>query len=331
VTLALSLVLCYRVLFVPAGPGAERPVTIPPGSGTAQIAGLLHREGLIGNALGFRIVARLARADMRLKAGEYRLSPAMPLRAILAKLVAGEVVTYPVTIPEGYTVSRIAILLEEKGFVGRGAFEEAARQVYRQSSVSPASGAYGFPLAPADARYKHPLEGYLYPETYQYHKGMSPEELIRAMLANLGRVFDARLRARAAEVSMSPHEVLTLASIVEKEAMVANERPVIAAVYLNRLHIGMKLDADPTVKYALDEPGVIVTLKDLQVDSPYNTYRNGGLPPGPIGNPGRAAIEAVLYPAKSEYLYFVARGDGSHAFASTWEEHVRNLSRYSPR
>ena len=346
VAVALAATLAFRSFYSPAGGGTERLVVIPQGSGTSQIAQILADEHLIRSALGFRLLARLDRADAVLRAGEYHLSSAMRPQDILLKLVKGEVVTYPVTIPEGYTVARIGMLLEEKGFFTRKDFEAAVQRAY--DSLAPAAvgatggtggiGAapvgqapYGFPMPPRNQAYKSPLEGYLFPETYLYDKGMKSDEMVRAMLANLDHALDAKSKTRAAELKLSIHDLLTLASIVEKEAQVPAERPIIAAVYWNRLHIGMKLDADPTIKYALDDPGKIVTLKDLEVDSPYNTYRNAGLPPGPIGNPGKSAIEAVLWPADVNYMYFVAKGDGTHAFAATLDEHNRNVDRYRPR
>lgn len=327
VGVAFVVTLTFRFVYLPAGTGAQRTVVIPQGSGTSEIAQILAQEHLIRSALGFRVLARLNGSDAVLRAGEYQFSPTMRPRSILLKLVQGDVVTYPVTIPEGFTVARIGMLMEERGFFTRKAFEDAARHVYETT----AAGAYGFPMPPKNPDYKYPLEGYLFPETYLYSKGMKPEDMVKAMLGDLDHALDPKLKARAAELNLSIHDLLTLASIVEKEAQVPAERPIIAAVYWNRLHIGMKLDADPTVKYALDEPGKVVTLKDLEVDSPYNTYKNAGLPPGPIANPGRPAIEAVLWPADVNYLYFVAKGDGTHAFASNWDEHVRNMARYSPR
>ena len=325
VVLAFLCTLAFRFVYLPAGTGAERTVVIPQGSGTQEIAHLLQQENLIRSAFGFRVLARLNRADAHLRAGEYRLSPTMRPENIIRKLTKGEVITYPVTVPEGYTAERIAMLMEEKGLFTRQAFDEAMARVYETTAPT----AYGFPLPPKNTAYKHALEGYLFPETYQFFKGMKPDEMVKAMLANLDRALDAKLKARAAEKKISLHDLLTMASIVEKEAQKPEERPIIAAVYLNRLKIGMKLDADPTVKYALVEPGKLVTLEDLEVDSPYNTYKNAGLPPGPIANPGRPAMEAVLSPAGVDYLYFVAKGDGTHAFAATWDEHVRNIARYS--
>ncbi len=343
VAVALVATLAFRFLYTPAGAGADRLVLIPQGSGTPRIAQILADEHLIRSAFGFRLLARLDKADAMLRAGEYNLSPAMRPLAILRKLVKGEVVTYPVTIPEGFTVARIGMLLEEKGYFTRQAFDEAVRRAYDDASSTTAGGgagtastagstaAYGFPMPPKNPAYKSPLEGYLFPETYLYYKGMKPDEMVKAMLTNLDHALDAKDKERAAQQKMSIHDLLTLASIVEKEAQVPSERPIIAAVYLNRLRIGMALDADPTIKYALDEPGKIVTLQDLEVVSPYNTYKNAGLPPGPIGNPGKPSIEAVLWPANVNYLYFVAKGDGTHAFASTLDEHNRNVARYGPR
>jgi UPF0755 protein len=243
----------------------------------------------------------------------------MPLSDILAKMLRGQVVTYPFTVPEGYTVIQVVDLLVRKGF----ADPAKLTQIVKEAPMV-------FPYTIRSKLVKQPLEGFLFPDTYQYHKGMSEEAIVTMMLRRFESNFGPDLQARAAELKMSVPEAVTLASIIEREARVPAERPIISAVYHNRLKIGMKLDADPTVRYALDHPGDIVTFKDLEVNSPYNTYKNAGLPPGPIAAPGLASIRAALYPADVPYLYFVAKNDGTgaHEFSRTLAEHVRAVRKY---
>lgn len=293
-------------------------VVIPQGASTHAIAAMLQNAGVIRSALAFRVVARIRRADGELKPGEYAFSPADTLLTVLDKIVSGRVVTYAVTIPEGYTVAQI-----ETELAATGLFDPQSLHVALHSQD------YNFPfLPPPDPRRPEPLEGYLFPDTYFLVRGMQPQAVVEMML----REFSAQLTpadlARAAELHMSVDQVITLASIIEKEAKVESERALISSVYHNRLSIGMKLDADPTVRYALGDPARPLYRTDLSVDSPYNTYKYGGLPPGPICNPGRASITAALWPATTKYLYFVAKNDGTHAFATTYAEQLANERKY---
>ena len=316
----------YLSALEPVQPGSRASVVvrIPRGASSADIARLLYEHRLIRHPLAFRLLARLEGKDGRLKAGVYRLSPGLPAPAILDKLARGEVLTARFTIPEGWTVGQIVDRLVAMGLVDRGqlraALDEAARS---------------WPYLPEGVALDEPLEGYLFPDTYQVPvdedgRVMDARLIVRAMLERFEEVFGPAQRARAREMGLSVHQVVTLASIVEREARVADERPLIAAVYHNRLRRGMSLDADPTVLYALGRTSGVLTYRDLQVDSPYNTYRRPGLPPGPIGAPGRGAIEAALNPADVDYLYFVLRPDdsGRHRFARTLAEHNRNVQAY---
>ncbi|HEY8415546.1 MAG TPA: endolytic transglycosylase MltG [Thermaerobacter sp.] len=313
----------YETALLPANPGAAEPVpvTIPQGASTAEIARILHEHGLIRHPLAFRIRARQEGLDGRLQAGVYRLNAGMSTPEILDKLARGDILTARFTIPEGFTVAQIVERLGNMGLVDReelrAALEEAARE---------------WPYLPRDAQLREPLEGYLFPDTYRVPVGAEgrvadPRVIVRAMLDRFEEVFDRRRRERARQLGLSVHEVVTLASIIEREAKVPDERPLISAVYHNRLRRGMKLDADPTTLYAVGRTSGPLTRRDLRVDSPYNTYRYPGLPPGPIGAPGAGAIDAALYPADTDYLYFVLRPDGSgrHRFARTLEEHNRNV------
>lgn len=310
----------YRGQLAPVQPrsGREVVVEIPRGASSGSIGAILEREGLVKSALTFRLYVRWKRLDVNLKPGEYQLSPKLSLPEITGKISRGEVITYSFTIPEGFTVVQIADLLAEEKLVYRDKFLDAARN----SSLAAE-------FIPSGAKLKQPLEGYLFPETYQVVKGATEGDIIALMVKGFRRIFTPELQARARELGYSVHEVVTLASIIEEEARVPEELAAISAVYHNRLRIGMKLDADPTVLYALPMPKERLLYKDLEINSPYNTYRNPGLPPGPISNPGEAAIRAALYPADGKYLFFVAKGDGSgeHYFARTLAEHNRNRSK----
>ncbi|HEY8345738.1 MAG TPA: endolytic transglycosylase MltG [Symbiobacteriaceae bacterium] len=307
----------------PYRPGATETVTVhvAAGASMSDVADLLYRHHLIRNPVFFRYYARLLHLDSRLQPGEYALSQGMSPAQILRMLTEGQVVVHRVTIPEGMTVREIADLLDAQGVVSRDEFLAAA------AAASHLVDEY----LPADVELEQPLEGYLFPATYEYRTGVTAEELLSMMVERFRQVWTPELLQRADELKMSIHEVVTLASIIEEEAQVADERARISGVYHNRLRVGMKLDADPTVAYAVGKlPGEELTLEDLAVDSPYNTYRYAGLPPGPIACPGEASILAALYPEEHDYWYFVARGDGSgrHFFARTLEEQERNIETY---
>lgn len=293
-------------------------VEVPPGSGAREVAELLQQKQLIRDATVFRYYARYKHLDSQIHSGEYELTPAMTPDQILAKLSRGEVVVHRFTVPEGLSVVEVADLLASKGIVDKQKFLEAA-----------ANAKLAEAYLPKEVALSQPLEGYLFPSTYEYKTGATAEDIVALMFSAFEQVWTPEFRQRAEERHMTVHQVMTLASIVEKEAQVAKERPIISGVYANRLEIGMKLDADPTVRYALGKPPKEVLLyKDLDVESPYNTYRNPGLPPGPIAAPGKASIQAALWPEKHDFWYFVARADGSgeHYFATTLDEQEANIA-----
>lgn len=303
------------------GPAGSGPVLVgvPAGASTREVAELLAQQHLIKDATLFRYYARLTGQDSRIQGGQYELSAAMTPAQILDKLAHGEVVVHRFTVPEGLTVEQVADLLAAKGLVDRQRFLTVA-----------AGSHYADPWLPKTNRPAQPLEGYLFPATYDYEPGATPEQLLSMMVDRFASAWTPERAKRAQELGMTAHQALTLASIVEKETSVATERAAVAGVYMNRLKIGMKLDADPTVRYALDKPAEEPLLyKDLDVASPYNTYRRAGLPPGPIAAPGDASIQAVLYPAAHDYLYFVAKEDGTgeHYFARTLAEQTQNTTR----
>ena len=294
-------------------------VELPAGSGVSSIANRLVAAGVLPDTITFRLAARYTGADRRLQAGEYRFAgPSTPLQ-VLDRLAAGDVFTHPITFREGLTIFEMADVFERSGQGSADDFLAAARNLTL--------------VGERDPRAKS-LEGYLFPDTYTLPRSNDADDLVHAMLARFDKVFDSALRSEADGRGMSTREVLTLASIIEKETGRADERTKVSAVYHNRLKIGMPIQCDPTVIYALMLGGRWdgnLRKTDLQLNSPYNTYVVRGLPPGPIASPGRASIEAALRPADVGYLYFVSRNDGSHVFASTLAEHNRNVAQWQVR
>lgn len=307
-----------------AGPAAgtlPQVVEIPPGSSTKDVANILKGHNLIKDPVVFGYYARYRKLDSQLKGGTYELSAAMTPEQILTILATGQVLVRRFTIPEGWTVAQMADGLAAKGVVDKQSFLKAAAASNRADRYLP--DRKEVPLA-------QPLEGYLFPSTYDYKPGISADEIVELMTARFVQVWTPKRLRRAEELKLTVHQVVTLASIIEREATVPRERAIISGVYQNRLRIGMKLDADPTVQYALHKPPEEeLKAKDMEVDSPYNTYRRAGLPPGPIAAPGELAIEAALYPDKHDFWYFVAKGDGSgeHYFARTLDEQAANIAK----
>ncbi len=291
-------------------------VEVPEGATLAQTAVLLEEEGLLRVPVAFTWVARLLGKDRSIRAGEYRLQSSMSPREILQRLARGEVVLHTVTIPEGLTVRQIADLLAARGLASREGILEASREtaLIRALGVEEDS-----------------LEGYLFPDTYSFAMGLSPEEILKTMAQRFNAVYGPDLRARQDERGMGLHEVVTLASIVEKETGSREEKPLVASVLFNRLRKGIPLQCDPTVIYGIRDFDGNLTREHLQTPGPYNTYLNKGLPPGPICNPGLDSLRAALYPADTSYLYFVSRNDGTHEFSPTLEQHNRAVEKYQRR
>lgn len=306
-----------RFLDSPAGPpGPPRLVEVAPGRPFAAVARDLEEAGVVRDARLFSWYARATGRASRLKAGEYEFPAEATPRQVLARLVRGEVRQHQVTIPEGLTVREIAALLAAEGLAEPAALVARAETAAFARSLD----------VPADR-----LEGYLAPDTYRFVRGLSPDAILEAMVAQYRTNVPRSLVQEAVSQGFTEHQLVTLASIVEKETGQADERPLVAAVFRNRLRRGMPLQSDPTVIYGI--PGFDGNLRkaDLLRWSPYNTYRIRGLPPGPIANPGRAAIEAVVRPAPVDYLFFVSRNDGTHVFATTLAEHERNVDHYQRR
>ena len=293
-------------------------VSIPQGSSSMRVAAILEEDGLVRNAMVFRYYAKYRGMDQSLIAGNYQLRVGMDMDEILAELVAGNVYrpTTKVTIPEGYTLEQIAQRLEEVGLVDYDEFMTLA------TAAVPAIGQ-------VDPEQRYALEGYLYPDTYEFDVDVSPQIILDRMQSRLEELFTSEMRERAGEMDLELHEVMTLASLVEREVQAPKERETVAAVLHNRIASGMPLQIDATVLYALGEHREQVLYADLEVESPYNTYYVSGLPPGPIAAPGREAIQAVLYPEDVDYLYYVFKRDGTgeHYFARTYADHQQNIRR----
>jgi UPF0755 protein len=306
---AAGVALLAAVLACGGAPTGEPVrVVVPPGSSLRAAADSLERAGVVRSGRLFRLYAKLRGQDRAVKAGTYALRPGTGWGEVLMALTEGRALAAAVTVPEGFDLAAIVPLLAEKlGVPAESVAAAVADSALRRELSVPTPT----------------LEGYLFPETYSFAVGTSA----RAAVAEMAREFERRWRpawtARLDTLGMTRHQVVTLASIVEKEARVPDERPLIAAVYCNRLRQGMLLQADPTVQYALGRHVERVLYSHLAADSPYNTYRHPGLPPGPIASPGTASLEAALYPADVGYLFFVARPDGRHEFRNTFAEHTQ--------
>ncbi len=304
----------------PAIPTEEHPpskvVVIPDGSTFQHVAALLEREGLIRSSSVFVLFGKFQSADRKVHAGEYELNPGMTLAEILSKLLNGQVLLHLLTIPEGLTITQIADVASQQGLTDREEFLRLAKD--REFIVSLGIKA-------------ETLEGYLYPDTYKFPRPIKSREVLVAMVEQLRQVVGPDLLARMQELKMTMHEVLTLASVIEKETGSGGERPEISAVFHNRLKKHIPLQSDPTVIYGLPAFDGNLHKKDLSSPSPYNTYLVQGLPPGPIANPGIQAIRAALYPSESRSLYFVSRNDGTHQFSATLIEHNKAVEKYQKR
>jgi len=309
----------FQLITEPVPPGEEVSVVIPPGTNAREVSRILLDHGLIKSDWGFWLAVRKENAGGQLKAGEYQIPKGLTLPQIIELLVKGQTATYPFTVPEGLTVVQTANLLESLGLVDSDRFIALTRE-------SPLNREH----LPPGVDLPEPMEGYLFPETYRIPKRATEEDIIALMYQQFLEVFDDDLQARAEEIGLSVHEAVTLASVIEREARVDSERATISGVYHNRLRIGMKLDACPTVLYAHGRLDGDLTYEDLEIDSPYNTYLYAGLPPGPIAAPGEASIRAALFPEDVDYLYFVSRNDGTHVFSRTYAEHLQNKAQYQP-
>jgi UPF0755 protein len=323
--LATILALTGWNMFQPPRTEIVGPVEIiiPPKATARDIAFLLEERELIRSSLAFRILTKLRNLDSNLKAGRYLFSPGDTPAAILTSLVQGNV-SEPqvvVTIPEGYTVLQMANLFEEKGVTKRNDFLEAAQSHELRSEY--------FAEPPKDGT-RVLWEGFFFPDTYSFRPNTPALEVAQRMLTRMDQVW-AEVSAGKSDLplELSPREIVTLASLVEREAKAAEERPLIAQVFYNRLEARMNLQSCATVQYLLPQPKARLLKADTLIPSPYNTYLNPGLPPGPIAAPGKDSLKAVLSPEATDYLYFVAKPDGTHAFSTTYQGHLANRRRYS--
>lgn len=311
-----------------AAPESSRTVTftVNQGDTATTISRRLQQAGIIQSTELFDELTALEGLQNGLASGQYDLSANMPVSEVIARLHQGAASAFKVTIPEGKRVEEVATILQQAGVVQSADFLTALK-----------AGGYNYDFLAGDPKGAG-LEGYIFPDTYDFPKHNTPQDVVNAMLKDFGQRVTPDLRAAFKQEGLSLHQAVTLASIVEREAQDPSERPVIASVFFNRLKQGMPLQSDPTVQFVLAaDPQSVAQFgwwkKDLSLDeykiaSPYNTYINPGLPPGPIANPGLASLQAVAHPAQTKYLFFVAKGDGTHAFAETFAEHQANIAKY---
>ena len=315
--LMVAIILGFGMFFTrPAQKdGIDQVITIREGMSLKEVAGTLKSKGIIINKDLFILWTRLLGNSRKIKAGEYLLNSGMTPARIIEILTKGIIITYTVTVPEGFSIEQIGNILDESGLADKNSFISLAHEpgVIKKYGISGPS-----------------LEGFLYPDTYEFGKSLPPLLIIDVMVKRFREIIGPYMK-RIEELGMKVEEVITLASIVEKEAGNAEEMPLIASVFLNRLKKGMRMESDPTVIYGMNNFMGNLTRKDLLESTPYNTYVIRGLPPGPISNPGLASIKAVLYPVETDYLYFVSKNDGTHYFSVSIEEHNRAVWTYQKR
>lgn len=292
---------------------SEKQIVIPKGSSVRTVSKILEEEKIIKDSFVFELYCKLSKNADSLKAGRYSISSSMDIPEIVEVMVSGKALidTAKFTIPEGYNQEQIVEKLDSLGVVSKESIESALKAELYQ---------YEF-LGQIPER-ENMLEGYLFPDTYEIYRDTTAEAIIDKLLQRFDSVFTEEYRNRAKELNMTIDQVITLASIIEREARLDSERKTISAVFHNRLKKNMMLQSCATIQYLLKEQKEVLTYKDLEIESPYNTYKYAGLPPGPIASPGLKSIEAALYPEDTEFLYFVAREDGSHVFTKTYSEHI---------
>ncbi len=303
-------------IFLPFYSSAPINILIPAGADSFEIANILRQQAVIKNKFLFILLSRVLNWEKDLKAGNYEFSSSNMIN-ILRKLKKGEIKRSRITIPEGLPRWEVLQILEKEKIIKKNDFLALVND--------PGIFEEEFPFLSS----VESLEGYLYPDTYYFFVEENEVQVIKKFLLRFQEIVVPFYEEKIPRNDLSAEEIIILASIVEKEAQISLEKPIIAAVFHNRLEKGMKLRADPTVKYALGNFQERLTYEDLTVSSPYNTYVYQGLPPGPICNPGKDSIYAVLYPDEVDYLYFVAKGDGTHKFSNTYEEHLEAVSKYN--
>ncbi len=313
----ICLIFLWNVMHFAETPynlsGKNQTFTINRGENLLTISDNLLHEKLTGSSTMFRLMTRFKKKAEKLQAGEYVLSAAMPPEEILNIFVSGKVKLYKIVIPEGLNIKETAAVVEKAGFGSKQNFIMLAKDKNFAESLGIKSDS---------------LEGYLFPETYFFPKNTSEKKIIIQMVKEFNRVFTLKWRKRAKALGFSVHDIVTLASIIEKETGNAGERPVVSSVFHNRLKRNIPLESDPTVIYGIKNFNGNITKKDLNTKTPYNTYRIRGLPPGPIANPGKLSIKAALFPADTDYLFFVSKNDSTHKFSKTIREHNRAVRKY---
>ena len=314
----LALSYYRKCVYIPLSNMRDKKIDVLISGSSYDIAETLEDKGLIRNKYAFLIYAKNKKVAGRLQAGKYEFDPGMNSVEIIEKMINGDVKkdTVRITIPEGYDIKSMADAFEKAGLVKKSDFLNAVK-----------NGNYDYDFLKGIPNREYKLEGYLFPDTYEFVKGSTAEQIINKMLKRFGEVFNDDMRNKAKEKNMTIDDIVIIASMIEREAQVASERPTISAVIYNRLKDNEKLRIDATVLYALGDWKDKVTFKDLEVDSPYNTYKYKGLPIGPIANPGAASLEAALNPDNVNYKYYVAKkgGNGSHIFSVTYEEHLKAI------
>lgn len=307
----------YCVTASSNGKSGDVIIDIPQGSSLSKISEILEQSGAIRGRLRLKVLAKLIKVERGLKYGEYQFTLPMTPLALLKKMASGDVVAYLITFPEGCTIFDVAQYIDNAGLCSGALVTNKATD----SQFIQSLGIEG-----------ESLEGYLFPETYKFNRGSPPEAILKRMVDRFNKIFDQGIETQAACTGFSKKQVITLASLVEKEAARKDEKPLIAAVFLNRLKKGMRLECDPTVIYSFKRENRSfnerLNKNHLKKESPYNTYLNTGLPPGPICNPGIESIRAILNPARVRYLYFVSRNDGTHQFSESFEQHNRAVNTY---
>lgn len=307
----------YRFANLPAGVGQAPELTpVLPGENFASLSNKLAQQGIISNIRYFKLLAMFRGDDKNLKAGEYPLSAAMTPNQVLDVLVDGKTYLHRITIPEGFTLKQIAEELRKSQLGHADEFLTLAKDPQYVSSFEISASS---------------LEGYLFPDTYYFPKSATTKMIISKMIERFDEQFQAQWYDRAKAMGLTVHEIVTLASIIEKETGAAFERPIISSVFHNRLKKKMRLESDPTVIYDIPNFDGNIKRKHLRALTPYNTYRIKGLPPGPIANPGQESIKAALYPHKTDYLFFVSKKDTTHHFSKTIQEHQRAVRKYQLR
>ena len=317
--LAIILIVAGLLFFKASLPMSDNTQSqvfeIKSGMTLKQVSEELFRQNLIRSANAFQAIALIQAKEKLIKIGEYYISPSMLPAEILQRITSGKTVLHSVTIPGGYRITEIANLLEEKDLADKNIFLQQAKNVELLEGIPTSS-----------------LEGYLFPDTYHFGKRITEAAIINKMVETFKeRALKQEFLKRAEDLGFSYHEIITLASLIEKETGKDSERKQISSVFHNRLKKNMLLQTDPTVIYAIDIFDGNIRKRDLNIDSPYNTYRYKGLPPGPIANPGLKSIIAALYPATTSNLYFVSKQDGSHKFSATLNEHNLAVQKYQLR